>query len=345
MKKMLLILALLAALTGGVWAQEWVGDITEFQNYFSEFANGVANVLPATASIGTWSPAYIGQLPHFGVGITAGGAFIPYDTMAATLEDLGVTLPSELAFMKDYGLPFPAVALDGRLGGFGFPFDLGVRVGFIPESARDMFGKVGVDYLMIGGDIRIPILQDHGFVPALSIGAGYTYLRGAVAMPDMLGTGDTVVDLTPIMGGAQYDLIATAPDLAFSWKTHTITAKVQLSKNLLIFTPHVGLGAAYGISQAGGGVESAIKVNEGSGEAPITQSQIDAIKQKFEEAGYSAPNLSANGFLVNADASGFSFWVYGGTAINIFVIRLDLSAMYNLVGGGYGLSANLRVQL
>jgi hypothetical protein len=343
MKKMLLVVALLAALTGSAWA-EFTGTITEFQDYFADFATGVANVLPATASIGTWSPAYIGQFPNFGVGITAGGAFLPYDTMKATLDALGVTLPSEVAFMKDYGLPFPAIALDGRLGGFLFPFDLGLRVGFIPESARDMFGKVGVDYLMVGGDIRIPLLKDRGFVPALSVGAGYTYLRGAVAIPDALGVGDSVVNLSSLMGGGTYNLLATAPDLAFSWQTHAITAKVQLSKNLLIFTPHVGLGAAYGISQAGGGVQSAIQVDDDGTFDPITQAQIDAIKAAFVNAGYSEPDVSADGFLVKADANGYSLWVYGGTSINLFFLRLDLSGMYNLVGGGYGLSANLRVQ-
>ena len=344
MKKILLAVALLAALTGAAWAQ-FSGTVEDFQAYFSEFATAVANVLPATASIGTWSPAYIGQFPHFGIGITAGGAFLPYDTMETTLGLLGVTLPSEVAFMKDWGLPFPAVAIDGRVGGFGLPFDLGVRVGFIPESARGMFGNIGVDYLLAGGDIRIPILKDKGFVPALSIGVGYTFMRGAVAIPDAMGTGDTDIDLSGLMGATPYMLRATAPDLTFSWQTHAIIAKAQLSKNLLIFTPHLGLGAAYGISQAGGGVESSLQVDDDGTFDPITAAQIAAIKQAFVDNGYEEPDISSDSFLVKADASGYSFWVYGGTSINILIIKVDLSAMYNLVGGGYGLSANVRVQL
>jgi hypothetical protein len=47
---------------------------------------------------------------------------------------------------------------------------------------------------------------------------------------------------------------------------------------------------------------------------------------------------------VLSKANGWSFWVYGGTAINIFFIKVDLSAMYNFLNGDYGLSANLRVQ-
>lgn len=344
MKRLWIIAALLLALSAGAWAQEFTGDLATFQAGFEDFASGVANVLPATASIGTWSPAYIGQFPHFGVGLTAGGAFIPYETMEDTLSTLGVTLPSEVAFLEEYGLPFPAVALDGRLGGFGIPFDMGVRVGFIPEFARDLLGKVSADYLMVGGDIRFALLKDQGFVPALSVGVGYTYLRGAVAVPDAMGTGDSTIDLKDLMGTAQYDLIATAPDLAFAWQTHAITAKVQLSKNLLIFTPHLGLGAAYGISKAGGGVQSAILVDEGAGAAPITEAQINAIKQAFEDAGYTAPDVTADGFLVNAEANGYSFWGYAGTSINLFFLRLDLSGMYNFLNGGWGLSANLRVQ-
>jgi len=65
----------------------------------------------------------------------------------------------------------------------------------------------------------------------------------------------------------------------------------------------------------------------------------------FAAAGYPEPELSADGFLVKAEANGFSTWVYGGTSINLFFLRLDLSAMYNFIGGGWGASANVRVQL
>jgi hypothetical protein len=343
MKRILVIGALILILVGGAWAQTY--DLAKFQDSFASFATAVANSLPAAASIGTWSPAYIGQFPHFGVGLTAGAAFIPYSTIEETLNMLGVTLPPQMDFMKTYGIPFPAVALDGRLGGFVLPFDLGVRVGFIPEAARKFLGSVNVDYLMVGGDIRFPILKDKGFVPALSVGAGYTYLRGGVGLPNALGAGDTTVDLSTLMG-AGYLLKATAPDLAFSWRTSTITAKVQLSKNLLIFTPHIGLGAAYGISKAGGGLQSSIEYSPdfGTNYYPITDAQITAIKQAFEAAGYVAPDISSEGFLVKALANGYSFWVYGGTAINIFFVKLDLSAMYNLLTRSYGASVNLRLQ-
>jgi hypothetical protein len=346
MKRTLVIAALILLLAGGAWAQLADYDLGQFQDSFTSFANAVANSLPATASIGTWSPAYIGQFPHFGVGLTVGGAFIPYSTMEETLSMLSVSLPPQVAFMKKWGLPFPAWAIDGRIGGFFFPFDLGVRVGFIPQCARQMLGSVNVDYLLVGGDIRFPILKDKGWVPALSVGAGYTYMRGAVGMPDALGAGDTTVDLSDLMG-AGYWLKATDPDLTFSWRTSTITAKVQVSKNLLIFTPHLGLGAAYGISKAGGGMESSIYYSTDSGVTydRITDAQIAAIKQAFEDAGYVAPDISADGFLINAKANGFSFWLYGGTAINIFFIKLDLSAMYNLLTSSWGASVNLRFQL
>jgi hypothetical protein len=347
MKRMLVIGTLILALGGGAWAHTY--GLATFQDSFAIFANEVANSLPATASIGTWSPAYIGQFPpHFGVGITAGAVFIPYSAIEDALGPtmLNVTLPSQLDFIKRYGIPFPAAAIDGRIGGFFFPFDLGVRVGFIPEAARQFLGKVNVDYLMVGGDIRLPILKDHGFVPALSVGAGYTYLRGGVGMPDALGTGPTTVDLVPqVFPSGTHVIQATAPDLAFSWQTSTFTAKVQVSKNLLIFTPHIGLGAAYGISKAGGGIQSSIQYDEGSGFAAITDAQIAAIKQAYEDAGYITPDISADGFLVKAEANGYSFWVYGGTAINIFFIKLDLSAMYNLLTRSYGASVNLRLQL
>lgn len=345
MKRILLILGLILAFSAGAWTQAYFPNFSDFSAIFQGFADQVATSLPATASIESWSHAYIGQFPHFGVGVTAGGVFLPYAIVQDTLTSLNVTLPPEAQFLQKYGLPFPAVAISGRLGGFFFPFDLGFRVGFIPEAAKDLLGTIGVDYLLVGGDMRIPILQDHGFIPALSIGGGYTYLRGGVSVPDVTGSGNYDIDLFQLFGSGTHILQLTAPDVAFTWQTHTFTVKLQLSKNLLLFTPHLGLGAAYGISQAGGGLETSVLYDQGSGFAAITAADIAAIQDAFTSYGQTPPDLSAQGVLVSAAASGFSFWAYGGVAVNLFFIKVDLSAMYNLLSHAYGGSVNVRLQL
>jgi hypothetical protein len=342
MKKLLLVVALLAALTGAAWAQV---DYATYQADFQSFADGVANSLPISATIGlNWSHAYIGQFPHFGVGVSVGGMFLPYETIKPLVEDLDPSvadsIPQEL---KTYGIPFPTIAAGARIGGFGLPFDLGFKFGFIPESAKDLFSdNVTADYLVIGGDVRLPVVRGKGLIPTVSIGGGYTFLRGRIGISNV-ATSQTI-DISDVMqadgwdGAAQHDLVITDPDLAFSWDTHTIEAKAQASWNALIFTPGIGIGAAYGISNAGGGLFSSLGYVTTDAGSPT----FADVQAAFENLGYPIP--TATGIEVTSAANGWSFWVFGGTAINIFFIKIDLNAMYNFLNRDYGLSANVRLQ-
>jgi hypothetical protein len=347
MKKLLLIIGLILLMAAGLWAQTVV-DYGPYQDAFQSFAEGVATTLPATAAVTglNWSPAYIGKFPHFGVGVSIGAFTMPYeDAVEPALDLLGVTLPSEYQFIEKYGLPFPAIALDARLG--FKPFDVGFKIGLIPEAAREYMGKINADYFLIGGDLRLPLLKDHGFVPALSISAGYTYWRANIGVPDVLGTGDYEVDISDVFGNPSGSNVLqfTSPELAFAVQTHSFIAKLQASKKLFIITPHIGLGAAYGISNAGGGLSSDVYYNG----SPISSSDITAIEDAFAAApppyDAMAPELTDQGFLIGAAANGFTTWVYGGTAINIFFIKIDVSAMYNFIGRTYGGAVNVRLQL
>lgn len=337
MKRVLLVLALIVTVTIGVSAL----DYATFADAFQDFADEVANTLPATAGVAglSWSPAYIGQFPHFGVGVSLGASTIPFDFIDPLVTQLGVTLPSEFEYLEKWGLPIPAAALDARLGGFLFPFDVGFKIGFVPEKLREKLGKVNLDYLLVGGDVRIPLLKDHGFVPALSISGGYTYMRGNVGIPDIMDSGNYVIDTLPAPYGGD-TLTITAPELAFTWQTHTMVAKLQASKNLLIFTPHLGLGAAYGISEAGGGMSSEVTFTGGDLDDPAI---VQALEDALAAAGLPA-DVDSDSILITSSANGYSFWVYGGTAINILLLKIDLTAMYNIVNGGYGGAVNVRIQ-
>jgi len=132
-----------------------------------------------------------------------------------------------------------------------------------------------------------------------------------------------------------HTLAFTDPILNFRWDTHTIEAKAQASWNLFVLTPSLGVGAAYGISNAGGGLLSSVTY---AGSAP----DLATVQSVLESYGYSVP--TASGFEVISKANGWSFWVFGGTAINIFFIKIDLSAMYNFLNGDYGGSVNVRLQ-
>jgi hypothetical protein len=338
MKKMLLVAVLLAALTGAGWAQ--VVPFADFEASFQDFADGVANSLPISASIGlNWSHAYIGQFPHFGVGVSVGGMFLPYETMEPIVTALGAgtTIPEEL---KTYGIPFPTIAAGARLGGFGLPFDMGFKFAIIPEEAKELFSQnVTADYFLIGGDVRLPVIKGKGLIPTLSIGGGYTFVRGQIGITDV-STGETIdltAEMMPYLGGTFHELIFTDPDLVFNWDTHMIEAKAQASWNLFILTPSIGIGAAYGISNAGGGLSSSIVYNTNSG------ASFSDLQDALASAGYAVP--SASGLEVMSEANGWSFWVFGGTAINLFFVKIDLSAMYNFLNGDYGGSVNVRVQL
>ncbi len=340
MKKILLVATLLAALTGAAWAQV-ITDYGTFQADFQAFADGVANSLPVSATVGlNWSPAYIGQFPHFGVGVSLGGMFLPYKTIEPIVSDLGVggSIPQQL---KTWGVPFPTLAAGARLGGFGLPFDIGFKLGAIPDSAKTLFSSnVTADYFLIGGDVRLPVVKGKGLVPTVSIGGGYTFLRGRIGITDVASS--EVIDITAIMqpgyGGSNHYLTISNPDLTFTWDTHTLEAKAQASWNLAILTPGIGIGAAYGISNAGGGLNSTLTYSNVGSAATFAD-----VQSVF--AGYGYPVPTATGIEVSSAANGWSFWVFGGTAINIFFIKIDLSAMYNFLNSDYGLSANVRLQL
>jgi len=342
MKRVLVVLGILILVAGGLSAL----DYASFADAFQAFSDETAATLPATAAMSglSWSPAYIGQLPHFGAGLSLGFSTIPWEVVSPLIDDLTLTLPSEFEYVEKFGLPIPAAALDARLGGFLFPFDIGFKFGFVPEQLREKLGKVSLDYMLIGGDIRIPILQDKGAVPALSISGGYTFMRGNVGIPDIV-TGDYEVDLT---GYGEGILRASSPELTMLWDTHTFVGKVQASKDLFIFTPHVGLGAAYGVSNVGGGVSSSVEYDPDGGApnfAPLAQTDIDDIIAALTLAGEPIPDLDSNSILVSSAVNGFSFWVYGGTAINLLFLKVDLSAMYNILSKSYGGAVNVRVQL
>ena len=125
-------------------------EYSAYEDGFEAFATEVAKSLPFNAAIGlNWSDAYIGNFPHFGVGITVGATAIPYDAMKPVIDALGADLSGEMDFLETWGAPFPAYSIEARVGGLMLPFDVGVKLGVLPDDAKVLM-PFNMDYLMLG---------------------------------------------------------------------------------------------------------------------------------------------------------------------------------------------------
>ncbi len=338
MKRTVLVLVVLAVVATGAFAQF---SFTQFKADFQTFAGEIANALPFNASIGNnWSDAYIGQLlavpPHFGVGVTAGATTIPWSAVENLATALSVTLPSQVMALKPYGFPVPAYTVDGRIGGFLLPFDIGVKVGYLPPDALAGL-PFTADYLLVGGDVRFALVKEDLLLPAISVGGGYTFMHGRLGVPQALSGPVTIASFT-YPDNSTHTLEFSNPSLNFAWDTNVIDLKAQISKTLLFITPYLGAGASWGISSAGGGIASQMTRDGGT---PITQADIDAINQATG-GNYTLQNP---GITVLSAVQGWAFRAWGGLSLNILVLKIDLNALYNFTSGSLGASAGVRIQI
>lgn len=339
MRKIITLTFLVIMSMGTIYAQT---DIAELQTTFNGFTDSMSSVLPLNAAVGlNWSDAYIGRLPHFGLGVTGGAAFIPSDEIRPLLSDMGYDLPSEL---DSLGVPLPAAMIEGRLGGFKLPFDLGFKVGFIPEEGQAAIASaaedLSVDYLMFGADVRYAIVKGNLLLPTVSVGAGFTYLKGGISTP----IGDTQ-NYEYNDGSTTHYVRITDPDLGLTWESKSIDLKLQVSKKILILTPYAGLGASYGFSSAGYNIDSDVLYStDGSTYAPITASQKADLESALTAGGIDAPDFSATGISYTAPANGWAFRAFGGLSLDLLALRVDVTAMYDFLAETIAGSAGVRLQ-
>lgn len=297
--KRLLLVAVLVVVGGSLFAQN-IPSFAAFQSAIQGFASGTASALPLETSVGlNWSDAYIGQFPHFGLGLTVGAATLPYSAIKGAISTFqgggAPNIPSNLSFLQNLGIPVPAYTIDLRIGGFILPFDIGLKFSYISPNSLNI-NNFSADYLLLGGDVRYALVKDSGFAPGISVGIGYTYMRGNVSIPQVLNGNPTIQSVS--FGGSTYNIQFQNPSLNFFWNSNVIDLKVQLSKSLFIITPYIGLGASFGISNAGGGMQSAILLN---GVAP-TQTQLNQMNSALG-TNYTTANQT---FAVTAGANGFA---------------------------------------
>ena len=323
-----------------------IPDYNDLEQSFAEFSEGVASTLPFNALVGlNWSDAHIKNFPHFGLGATVGATIMPYINLEETLTLLGID-PTALGdteaagILEEFGMPFPSVTVETRIGGFFLPFDFGVKFGFVPEDFDLSVVTEGfaLNYFTVGGDIRFRVLKQWYMIPAISVGSGITYVKGSIDIPGILGENIVIEDVGP------YSLEMEDPSLNFNWNTLVGDIKAQMSWDLFLMTPYIGAGAAYSMTASAGGSIKTKILDRATGDQ-ITQDQIDTILAYFDFIGETPPDLTDTHILVTSETpAAWAFRIYGGISVNFFILRLDATIMYNISSGGLGGSINARIQ-
>ncbi|MDC7232106.1 MAG: hypothetical protein PQJ58_02650 [Spirochaetales bacterium] len=322
MKKSIIIILLLA-LGSSLYAQYNLDDVTDS---FQVFAEETAKALPLAANMGlNWNDAYSGKFPHFGVGLTAGAVFLPSEAF----EDvLALTGTDNLAGMDKLGIPLPVYSFDGRLGLPVIPLDVGFKFGVLNPEMLDLDG-MAIGFKMIGGDVRWGILEDKRFRPDVSIGFGYTWLNGDITAP----MADQNIDISDTGVGSTLSLRDS--DVNYNWSSNVMDFKAEVSKKILILNLHAGAGYSYGFSKAGGGLTAS---NVYVDDTQISDDQIDQINAA------TGMSIDPNGLSVLSEINGGTFRLFGGVGLNIFILKIDLGAVYGVSTDTLGLSGNIRIQ-
>ncbi len=182
-----------------------------------DFAEQLANAIPQAATQqNVWADSYIGKLfpsaiPHFGGGFNMGLTHIDTSGLADVADVFRIDNIKDSYY-------YPVFTADLRIGGVLFPFDVDIAVMKTGTLSTDAFGcDLDVDFFTIGADFRYALLEEGVIMPGVSAGIGYFYNQGS------FGAGNDDAEL------------------AIDYKVHTMYLQAQVSKNLLIFTPFLGL--------------------------------------------------------------------------------------------------------
>ncbi|MDR0719537.1 MAG: hypothetical protein LBF78_07880 [Treponema sp.] len=327
MLKVFVFLLVLSAAVGPAFAFE-IGDL---HSGLSNLSAEMAKALPFNSGIGlNWSDAYVGKLfpsvpPHFGVGGSFGFTTMDLKTIENLSKVLGYDMP--------FGAPrlyFPAYTAEARLGGFFLPFDIGLKFGMLPQTK--LWGtSTKMNYLLLGAGLRYAILdgKSRTLLPNISIGLGFNYLKG--------GLSSSVNQAVNIgVNGASDQITLEKPDVALSWSSKSLELTMQISKNILLITPYLGFGASYSWSEVGYDADATVRYN---GRA-ITPGDIIAIGNEL-----GGISLGDGGLSSSKKDSAFGLRGFGGISLDLMVLHLDMTGLFNFFDKNYGAQIGFRVQL
>ncbi|MDR1375072.1 MAG: hypothetical protein LBJ24_08895 [Treponema sp.] len=343
-KKAFLVLVVLVLAVSPAFAQTI--NIQDAYDAFVDLGEEVARGLTLNSTLGlNWSDAYIGQIlnkspgpllnkpPHFGVGVMAGVTSISKDKVLDALKKADI----DSSDFDDIALfALPAAAGELRLGGFFLPFDIGVKVGVLPSlDIQDM----SFSYTFVGFDVRYALVKEEpkGWKPNVSVGVGFNYIREKIDGIS-IGSGSSIDWDIPSGGGITGGTVSLSdPNLELDWSNMTLDLKAQVSKRLIyIFTPYLGLGSSFGWSTFDYRVS-----------APVTYGGSSNLTLLIEDLAKLGIPLNISDASVSGEEKVFTFGLraYGGLAINMWKIILDLTGMYSFLDQNYGASVGLRVQI
>jgi len=314
-----------------------IPQLSDLKKTVEDFSEAMAKSLPFNSTMGlNWSEAYIGQFfsipPKFGFGVSAGATLMNLGSINSVLKTFGLDAASEIDI--PIGLPLPGYTVEARIGGFVLPFDLGLKVGYL--KFEDMFGTgLGLDYMLVGGDIRYSLLPKAIPILKVSAGLGFNHLNGGISY-EIKELGSSFA----FGPNDDYSLNISAPKVGLEWKTNVLDFKVQASANLLIFTPYAGLGLCYGWSQAGYKIGTEVTVKEGDEIVDLD----DDVKKLMENTG-GISNITEAGFEAMEKVGAVNVRAFGGFAINLTVFKIDFTGMYNFTSKDVGLTIGARFQL
>jgi hypothetical protein len=356
MKKILGILALSAFVGTGAFAQTVPAapDLKSLGSAFDHFSSDVASSLPFASTMGlNWSWAYIGKLPHFGVGLSLGTVFLPtdgFDAVTKAVNIPGVSLTSQLN--NPYlGLPLPAYTAEARLGGIILPFDIGIKAGLIPpqlqteadrtiDSALHTTGA-SLGFQLYGASLRYELVKEKFLIPEISIGVGLNHFQGHIDMP----VGQSIKSpITDPNNKATYYINVSQPTLGFNWNSTSFDANIQMSKKiLLLVTPYIGAGLSYGRSNSGGGISAPdLTVTDSNGNV-VTGTELASLESALALTGQTV-DLTSSGLQFGSNVNGFSARAFGGVSLNLWFLKLDVTGMYNVMSGKLGATVGARAQ-
>lgn len=312
MKRIIFLLAILLLISPlYLTATNFDGDLVS--EGLNDFTFALIQTAPNTVSHqNMWADAYIGQLfavpPHFGGGISTGAAQLDSTGLVKVFQEaLG------LDFFTAETIYLPTLTLDARIGGIGFPFDLGVHGMIIsqPIELSALGQAFEVDYGTIGIDIRIPLIKQNVILPNLSIGAGFAYSKGQVGISNSLA------------------------EISAGYESCILQASVQVSKKILILTPFAGIRGT--LSSSKRNWKWSYSFDSGD---TLNGYAVDIS----DEHSYSDPEWSS--FEFNKDDPNYTAQIYAGVGFNIlFVAQISLNASFDIVNqiwaGGLSVRAAL----
>jgi hypothetical protein len=316
-------------------------DLDALQSGLNKFTDSMKQALPFNSTMGlNWSDGYIGQItnlpPRFGIGVSGGFTTMNSDSINNLLNSFN--LPVDNSLLYEFGLPIPGIILEGRIGGIKFPFDIGLKLGYIPPDIIKTFVDdfdFSYDYMLLGIDLRYSLINRKIFIPKLSVGIGINYMQGGIGAP--LPVEDLSYDFFDSANNKKYKLsFSDEGQFKLDWRTICAELKVQASFPFKFITPYAGAGISCAWSQANYKVTTPKLLVEGGSLDDITKILLDQLNIKSTDEGFGTENKFIWGLSTRA---------FGGISINIAFFRIDITGMYEFIGGYLGGTLGMRFQL